>query len=364
MSVQKLPTGRFRATITDPSTGKRVSAAAVLGLEGDEATFKNKTLARKASLKASERLAERAAAGASATVSVFWDRWLNDPLFAREKESSMIYNRACTKSFVDTYGDLRLDQIDDRIVGEWLAGGKKNYTVKGLSAFFNDAASAKAGRLVPYNPFAKLGVGRGKGNSVKQPPTEDQVQAMIRAAYDVCGPSFAAWLQVACYTGMRPGELDALRWDRVDFDGGWITVDQQFNKNSRTFTSPKNGLTRLVPLHAPARNALLTHPNNSEFCFVNLRDEHWSPSSRAYHWNAVRAAVGWKDTLYLATRHFAGWMMYDQLLLPAEDVAFALGHTDNGDLVRKLYGHRDRRAALERVKQAYVDRADRGLKAA
>ena len=57
--------------------------------------------------------------------------------------------------------------------------------------------------------------------------------------------------------------------------------------------------------------------------------------------------------LSLATRHFAGWYMVNVLDLPSEDVAIALGHTDGGELVRKLYGHLDHERALERVTAAY-----------
>lgn len=68
----------------------------------------------------------------------------------------------------------------------------------------------------------------------------------------------------------------------------------------------------------------------------------------------MRAAAGWEGSLYLATRHFAGWYMINVLELPSEDVAIALGHTDGGELVRKLYGHRDRERALARVTAAYA----------
>jgi hypothetical protein len=63
---------------------------------------------------------------------------------------------------------------------------------------------------------------------------------------------------------------------------------------------------------------------------------------------------GWMGgSLYLATRHFAGSYMVNVLELPSEDVAIALGHTDGGELVRRLYGHRDRDRALDRVAAAY-----------
>lgn len=45
--------------------------------------------------------------------------------------------------------------------------------------------------------------------------------------------------------------------------------------------------------------------------------------------------------------------MVNVLELPSEDVAIALGHTDGDELVRRLYGHRDRDRALDRVAAAY-----------
>lgn len=107
-----------------------------------------------------------------------------------------------------------------------------------------------------------------------------------------------------------------------------------------------------------ARDGLLGLARESEFCFVSLRGEHWTPSSRAYHWKAVRAAAGWTGSLYLATRHFAGWYMVNELEMSSEDVAIALGHQDGGNLVRRLYGHRDKSRALDRIVGAYADAAN------
>lgn len=50
--------------------------------------------------------------------------------------------------------------------------------------------------------------------------------------------------------------------------------------------------------------------------------------------------------------------MVNVLELPSEDVAIALGHTDGGELVRKLYGHRDHECALDRVTAAYESTAN------
>jgi hypothetical protein len=44
--------------------------------------------------------------------------------------------------------------------------------------------------------------------------------------------------------------------------------------------------------------------------------------------------------------------------MPSEDVAIALGHQDGGNLVRRLYGHRDKGRALDRIVGAYATRAE------
>jgi hypothetical protein len=101
-------------------------------------------------------------------------------------------------------------------------------------------------------------------------------------------------------------------------------------------------------LTVPAREAIVALPTESVFCFAPIRSEYWTASARAYHWKAVRGAAAWTGSLYLATRHFAGWYMVNVLDLPSEDVAIALGHTDGGELVRRLYGHGDHERALDR----------------
>jgi integrase len=348
VSVMKLPSGRWRAQVYDASIGRNVSVSRVLGGPG---TFATKAEAKRAREQARERLGDVCAG--TVTLSGFWERWTADPLFARPKESTNIHNRERTRAFVERYGTRRMDAVDDAVVAEWLAGGKRNGTIPALRAMFNDAASAKGGRLVRQNPFARLGISRGPGRRHEQPPSEEQVWKLIRCARELASPSFAAWLQVAAFTGLRPGELDALRRANVDLARSRIRVVEQFSATARTFTSPKNGQTREAPLTEPAREAILSLPVEGEFCFAPIRGRHWTASARAYHWKAVRAAAGWEGSLYLATRHFAGWYMVNVLELPSGDVAIALGHTDGGELVRKLYGHRDRERALDRVTAAY-----------
>lgn len=276
MSVTRLPSGRWRVQVWHPERGGKVSAGSVLG---GPASYASKREGKAAEAEANRMLGQQQAA--PVTVAEFRERWLTDAIFKRAKRSTMIHNAERTKAFAERYGSLPLRAVDDEVIAAWLAGGARNGTVPALRAMFNDAASAKAGRLVSANPFARLGISRGPGRADKQPPTEAQVWELIHHARRLSGPHFAAWLQVAAFVGMRPGELDALRWEHVDFERGRIRVAEQFSAATRTFTPPKTGVARWAPLTSPAREALLGIDRDGEFCFRSLRGDHWTPSSPA-----------------------------------------------------------------------------------
>jgi integrase len=303
MSVTRLPSGRWRAQVYDPDTGRNVSVSQVLGGPG---TFRTKTEAKTARENARERLAAYRADSA-VTLAAFAERWTSDPLFARPKESTNMFNRERIKRFVERYGELPITSIDDAVVSEWLAGGQRNGTVPSLRAMFNDAASAKAGRLIDRNPFAGLGLRKSEGNRHRQPPPEAQMWSLLSHARQLTPPSFADWLEFGCFTAMRPGELDALSWRQIDFESDVIEVDVQWNVRTASFTEPKYG-PYTIALVEHAKRRLVAIPRGGRFVFTTVRGTHYTPSSRNHHWNRVRAAAGLGNmTLYLATRHYFGY---------------------------------------------------------
>lgn len=351
MSLSRLPNNRWRAQVYDSKTKKSVSAAKVLGLK--EPSFATKAEAKAARETARAALKQRSGDSKTMTVQAWWELWTTHRRFQRPKPASNINNRERTQAFAKRYGTVLLANVDHRIVSDWLLSGDNDSTIKFLKVMFSDAMSVEGGRLIESNPFAKVGVA-SRGNADKQPPSVEQAWMLINAAHEICPEGFAAWLQVACFTGMRSCELDALEWRNVDLESGWIVVEREFCSKSMSFQRPKNGKARQVPIHQPAMDALLALPQASEFVFVNSQGHHWSRSSRAYQWGRVRRETGWNESLYLSTRHHAGSFMVNELRLRFEDVAAALGHEDRGELCRRLYGHFENAPALERVKAAYA----------
>ena len=346
MSVSRLPNGRWRAQVYHK--GKTVSAAKVLGLPPEQSTFSSQRKAQDAVAAARKALASTRAS--DITIREWSGTWLTDPFWDRPKESTNRMRRQRMRLFVERYGDLPLHKFGDRQVGEVLRGRRD--VMATVRSMFHDAMSPEAGRLLERDPF--VGV-RAKKQPAKHvdPPGPDVVWELIRVARERVNPGFAAWLQVAAFTGLRPGELDGLRWSSVDFGRERIRVVEQFNRTSRSRTLPKTGVVREAILTPPAREALEGLWRGSEFCFTNLHGRPWTDSARAKHWNKVRKAVGYTGTLYNATRHFSGWYMTNVLGLADSVVAIALGHEDGGKLVRTTYGHRDKDLVLAEALRAY-----------
>ncbi len=296
----------------------------------------------------------RSSARAGVTWREFWNEWTTDPLWMRPAESTNVHRRERTTKFVSGYGNLPIRAIGDEHVAAWIKGGRNLGTVQHLRTLWNDAATVPAGRLVERNPFAKLGLRGSRGRRDTMPPGQAQTAGLVRLADELTPPSFAAYLDVAIHEGMRPGELDALAWEQIDFQAGTIVVDRQWNAKVRKFTEPKHGVVRTIALTDPARTRLLNLPRESEFAFPTLRGTHYTPSARSPHWNRVRCGAGLGNVdLYVASRHYFGWYALNVLELPVHVIALHFGHQDGGELVRKLYGHPDARLARDRVRDAF-----------
>jgi integrase len=353
--ANQLPSGRWRGRTRDPRTGKQIAPHTVIG---GPKTYVTRREAERAEDDARDALIDMAERGR--TVREWWQQWTTDPLWARPAESTNLHRAERTRAFAEVYGDRPLRAINAVVVAEWLRGGRNLGTVPALRAMFNDARRPHAGLLVDYNPFASLGLEQSKGRKHVQPPAPGEVARLIAAADEMTPPSFAAYLFTACYTAMRPGELDALQLEDLDFTPGAesIRVERQWNAKVHKITPPKHGSSGTIAMVEPLRERLLAVPRESEWAFTTLRGNHYTPSTRSHHWNRVRAAVGMPNvSLYEATRHYFAWYLLNVLGLPDHVVAAQLRHDDGGTLVRELYGHPDAAIARERIRAAFRETA-------
>ena len=113
----------------------------------------------------------------------------------------------------------------------------------------------KSGRVV--RNVATLVDPPARNRREPKPLTAEQARALLSAtADDRLGPLWA----VAIATGLRQGELLALRWQDVDFEGATLTVRHTLHRGTRELAEPKTERARrTLRLGADALATLREH---------------------------------------------------------------------------------------------------------
>jgi integrase len=97
---------------------------------------------------------------------------------------------------------------------------------------------------------------------------------------------------LAIYTGLRNGELYALKWDRIDLENNLIKVDRSWN-NKDGFKSTKSGHDRLVDIAPELRTFLLDLKlKTTHTSFVLPRIGRWDKGEQARELQMFLIALG------------------------------------------------------------------------
>ena len=353
----KLSNGNYRGRVRDPRTGRQIAPHLIIG---GPRSYRTKAERDEAQRKARAVMLEP---NAHVTVRDWWEQWTTSEAYgvARGRAPETVaHNRERTSAFVEVYGERPLHSIDRHVANEWIADVRRLWTVPAVRAMFNDAE--RAGKIT-RPPFNKLGLAK-RTRVARQLPARADIDRMHSLADELTPPSFAAYLFATAWQGLRPGESDALRWDRLDLDAGTLMIDQQWSAKGARIKEPKHGSVRKLPMVPIVRERLLELPRESEFVFTSLRGTHYTPSSRVHHWNRVRCALGMGNVeLYLATRHFFVTYAIEELGLSVEDIGWYCGHRGaGGRIVRDHYLHPDDDARRQRIaaKLALIEHEDTG----
>lgn len=313
-------------------------------------TYNTEREARRAERDAT-LMVEQRQGQATQTISEFAHRWLE--LFPRRKESTNHTYREQIKPYVQQHGTRRLADITVQDAVTWV--NENPWTHGGVRAMFSDARRAG---LVTTNPFIGLRVKGTGGRKNLVPLTAGEIQALAQCAYSVWDGEVAqmvyALVLTAGFVGMRPGELYGLRWTDIDWQADEIHVQRQYVAKTREFTTPKNNRARRIVLTAPARQALEQLPRTlgDGLVFRATRGGPMTGKVQHYYWQPVRIAYGRPSMEFYELRHACASWLFNELGLPAQDVAHQLGHTDGGALIQRLYGHPSEGLARERIKRA------------
>jgi integrase len=193
------------------------------------------------------------------------------------------------------------------------------------------------------------------GHRGPQPPDLDPGEVQWRTREDA---QDAELFRIAAFTGLRLGELLALRWEDVDVDGRRLVVHRAVSAGVEGPT--KSWQARFLPLADPAAEAFLRllarghYTQRDDYVFCSRLGRRLDASAVRRRFKRARDAAGLRPLRFHALRHAAG-----SLVARHADARFVqdfLGHSRITTTERYMHA-KARPEDVERVNLAFRIRA-------
>jgi integrase len=198
------------------------------------------------------------------TLAVYLDRWLNGPVKTKNLKPITYeqYQRQVRIHIVPSLGRVKLRNLSPELVQDMydskISAGLKPASVRYIHAVLHNALEhAHKRRLIPENVASKTDPPKVRPPEI-QPLDAEQTRTLLDAART---EPLGSLYVVAVTSGLRIGELLALRWTDVELEQGVMRVSRTLSraKGGPRFTTPKDGKGRSVILTTQAVEALRSH---------------------------------------------------------------------------------------------------------
>lgn len=260
-------------------------------------------------------------------LSEFAATWLSSYRGNVRELTYKTYVADVNKKILSALGDKSLSEIDALALTKWQGDLKMSLSAKrinNLRNLFSQILDAAVNMdLMVKNPFKSVKKLKNE-KTVISPLSLDEVKLAISGA----DKHFANVLKVAFFTGMRTGELIALRWDKIDFDRETIRIDAAIRQG--IYGEPKTQSSiRTIKMLPVVKDALLElYDESSEWVIPNPQGGMlYETKSLSKKWTELLKKVGLKHRVFYQTRHtFASIMLSKN-----EDVLWVsstMGHAD------------------------------------
>jgi integrase len=197
------------------------------------------------------------------TVGDYLERWLKDVEETVRRSTFEGYEYAVRPHIAPALGHIKLKDLTPAHLRSFyrdrLESGRAPATVHKLHVVLHKALKAAvADGLIPRNVAAELKLPRITREEI-DPLTEKQARLFLEAGR---GDRLEALYVLALNTGMRQGELLALKWDDVDLERGALRVRRTLTHANKAFVlgEPKTkNSRRTIRLTTHAVDALRAH---------------------------------------------------------------------------------------------------------
>ena len=258
----------------------------------------------------------------------------------RERKPSTVkgYRWIIAAQILPTFGAMALEDVTSEQVEQWLAGmGRKASTrtkaLVLLQGIFQRARKVYGLTINPASDVERPPLKRSGDIEVFSP---EEVWALARAA---SSEQDGAIFLTAAFTGLRAGELLALRWRDVDFAGSVVRVRASYAGGA--LTTPKSGKVRSVPLAPEVATALakLSHryrfTGEDELVFAAAAGSFLDGSALRRRYKAALQRAELRSLRFHDLRHTFGTRMIAKADI--RRVQEWMGHADIQTTMRYLH---------------------------
>lgn len=170
-------------------------------------------------------------------------------------------------------------EVLNRVIEEGRSKAFQKRLKNTINMVYNWAIENRIVRDIHHSPVfgLKIVVKQDKRPEILKP---NEIRKLLYEANIQNHPWFYVW-GVALLTGMRNGELYALRWEDVDFSADIVKVERSFNFKIGNFKDTKAGYWRSVPISSELKSLLLTIKKKSGSEFVLPRLDKWKSGEQA-----------------------------------------------------------------------------------
>jgi integrase len=255
----------------------------------------------------------------------------------------LAYDAACRIKIMPYFQDRLVTEIKpidikrfyDVFVEDNLSNGSINLSKVLLTEVFNNAILEE---LITVNPVKMVKMPKARKKKKKQMPCSlDEIDQILEA----CIGQVRNFLGISFFTGMRSGELMALKWEDVDFQTDTITINKTVSRGF--ISSPKTRSSEreieIIPKAKEFFNAQKRETGlQKSYVFLNKKNDYFPTNQLFYkQFKAILNKLGFTVRSLHNTRHTFASIMLNNKIEPLW-VSNTLGH-ENLDITLRVYTH-------------------------